>query len=68
MAEVTITITDEEGGGVFVKFDSVPPVDTSDMDAATDAQLLGLGFIAETVQSAASINHFSANGEELNLS
>lgn len=66
MAKVVITVIDEEAG-TRIEFQSDPPVDTTDMDSATDAQLLALGFLAETVQSAAEIYQFSANGEDLNL-
>lgn len=67
MATVIITIVDGEDGITDIDFHSDPPVDTQDMDSATDAQLLALGFIAETVQSAAEITHFNANGEDVPL-
>jgi hypothetical protein len=68
MAVVVITITDGEDGITNFRIVSDPPIETSDMDSATDAQILGLGFLAECVQSAASITEFSANDEEVNLS
>ena len=67
MAKVVITLTDGEDGVTDVTWHSDPPVDTQNMDEATDAQLLGLGFIAETVQAASSITNFSSNNDEVNL-